>query len=557
MPKITISRKQLESLIGKKVDNETLTELMLMYLKADLQDIKDDELTIKMEDTNRPDLWSAEGIARCLRNLIGTESGFNEYNVEKSDFVVNVDDLQLKEIRPFIACALVKNVKLTDELIKAFMQMQDKLDANFGRKRKKTSIGFYDLDKIKSPVLYTTVDPSAIKFVPLGFSEEMNPKQILEKHPKGIEYGHLIKDFKQYPILIDSDDHVLSLPPVINSNDLGNVNGNTKNLLIEVTGTDNAAVSIVLGLVVSALAEHGGKIYSTTIKYKHSKKSETCPKLEPFEFEIKRSFVETKLGIKLSMREISKILEKMGYGIARVDEKRDSIKLNVPFYRKDIMHSVDVVEDVAIGYGLNNFEATALKVPTNGELDASTKKIDMLREVMVGIGHQEVLSFMLTSKQILFDSMNIKPGEVVEIANPISANWEVLRNRVLPVIINFLATNKTVEFPQKVFELGAVVEPDNHQENKVRQSNLLCAAISHPNVTFTEIKSVLDKLFHDINRECSLKATENPSFIPGRCAEVIFNKKSIGIIGEIHPQVLENFGMENPAAVFEIEVEEL
>lgn len=555
MPKITVSKKDIENLIGVKIDAEELVEMMLMYLKADADKIEGDEITVKFEDTNRPDLWSAEGIARNLITLRGKQG--KEYQLQDSNFIINVDDLQLKDKRPIIACALAKDVTLTDELVKSFMQTQDKLDTNYGRKRKKTSIGFYDLDKIKSPVLYTTAEPESIKFIPLNMEKEMTPKEILEKHPKGVEYANLVKDFDEYPILIDSENQILSMPPIINSNKLGNINESTKNLLIEVTGTDKVAVYNTLGIITIALADRGAKICSTTIKHKSTKKEEKTPDLEPLEFEIKPTYIEKKLGLKLSIREISKILEKMGYNILKADEKTDSVTIFAPFYRKDIMHPVDIIEDVAIGYGYNNIEPAAIKVPTIGELDDSTKKEDLIRDIMIGIGHQEVCSFMLTNKNIIFEKMNKEEKGIVELENPISSNWNVVRNKILPISMKFLAANKTVEFPQKIFELGAVVEPDNKEENKVKQLNNLCAAITHTKASFVEIKSVLDKLFHDLNRSYKIEVIENPSFISGRCAGIVVNNKTIGTIGEIHPQVIENFGLENPVAIFELNVDEL
>jgi phenylalanyl-tRNA synthetase beta chain len=442
-------------------------------------------------------------------------------------------------------------------MIKSFMQMQDKLDVNYGRKRKKTSIGFYDLDLLKPPILYTTVDPNAVKFVPLGFTKRMTPAEILLQHPKGIEYGPLINKFKEVPILIDSDNKIMSMPPVINSNDLGNVNEKTRNLLIEVTGTDQPAVMTVLGIICVSLAERGGKIFSTKIVYKGKDEYVTAPQLEPLEFEVKPSYIKNRIGLNLSAKELSKVLEKMGYEVVAADELKDSLTLLAPFYRKDVMHSADIAEDVAIGYNYNNIEPAELMVPTIGELSPSTKKIDLLREMMIGLGQQEILSFMLTNKETVFTKMCHEHKDIVEIENPISSNWDVVRNSLTPIVMNFLSVNKTIEFPQKIFELGDVITPDSRRENMVRQDKHLCAAITHPKVTFIEIKSVLDKLFADLNLECSIRAVENPSFISGRCGEIILNKKSIGMIGEIHPQVLENFGLENPVSIFEIDVDDI
>ena len=555
MPKINVSKKELDLLIGKKIELDKLNDLMTNYLKAEIDSSKENELTVKFEDTNRPDLWSAEGIARNLKNLLGITSGLHVYKTENAGYVVNVDDKKLEDKRPFIACAVIKNIKLTDELIKSFMQMQDKLDTNYGRKRKKTSIGFYDLDKLSFPIIYTTVASDHAKFVPLGFDKEMNMKEIINTHPKGIEYGHLVKSFKEYPVLIDSNSKILSFPPIINSNDLGNINEETKNLLIEVTGTDHSAVMNTLGIITIALADHEAKIYSVDINYK--KKKERTPDLKPIEFSFKPSGIRKVLGLNLNNKEIQKILEKMGYDVLNINKESDKATVEAPFYRKDIMHDVDIIEDIAIGYGYNEIEPVSPRIATEGSLDKLTTKTDLIRDIMIGIGHQEILSFMLTNKNTMFEKMNQKAKDVAELANPISTNWDILRNSLLPITINFLAINKTVEFPQRIFEVGDVVSLDDKEENKVKQKRNLCAAISHSKATFTEIKSVLDKLLSDLGLIASIKPIDNPSFIEGRCGEILIYKKPIGIIGEIHPQVLINFGLENPVSIFEINIEEL
>jgi phenylalanyl-tRNA synthetase beta chain len=555
MPIATFSKSEMKRLIGKNIDDELLKETLMMYLKAGDESEQGDELTLKFEDTNRPDLWSAEGLCRELRSILGIRTGMTEYKVNKSNFTVIVDDAKLKEIRPFIACAVLKNMKFDDAAIKSLMQIQDKLDMNYGRKRKKTSIGIYDFDKIKPSVIYTTVEPSSKKFIPLGFSSAMTPKEILEKHPKGVEYADILKKFDEYPLLIDSEDNVLSMPPVINSNHLGKVDESSKNVLVEVTGTNEEAVHNVLNIVSSALAEQGGEIYSVKIMHKQSKKEEITPNLKSLKFTINPSYVKKRIGIDIAPRDMKHILEKMCYRVVHENTKEDVIEVEAPFYRKDIMHQADIAEDIAIGYGYNNIPPAEIKVPTTGKLDELTTKSNLYRDIMIGFGFQETLNFILTSKDLLFSKMNLPETEVVELANPVSSSWDVMRNSILPIHLNFLAQNKTVEFPQKIFEVGDVVLPDSSAENATKQTRLLCAAITHPKANYTEIKAVLDKLMHDLNISFTVKEHDSSSYIPGRCGLIEVNNKTVGIIGEIHPQVLQNFTLENPVVAFQIHID--
>ncbi|MCD6547786.1 MAG: phenylalanine--tRNA ligase subunit beta [Nanoarchaeota archaeon] len=556
MPKIEVSKKDLMNLTGIKISFAKLKDILLEYLKADVEDVKGDILTIKLEDTNRPDLWCVEGIARALRVLLG--KGSKHYNVKPSGITIEVDK-KLKNIRPYIACGIIKNVKITDDILKSIIQYQEKLGGTYGRKRAKAALGVYDFDKIKGKRLhYKAAKPNSIKFTPLDFNEELPLNEVLKKHPKGIEYAHLLKDKKYYPVILDSDGKVLSMPPIINSNEAGKVTLDTKNLFVEVTGTDFQTVMNMLNLFVMAIAERGGKLYSVRIKYNYPAECgfEVSPKFLPTPFNIKPSHVNKMLGLGLTLTEIKKLLRKMDYKILRADSVNDIISLEIPFYRKDVMHAVDIIEDIAIAYGYNNIAPIEPRISTKGKLLPETNKHDLIRELMIGMGFQEVFSFTLTSKDVLFDKMNTK-GKCIEIMNPMSRNYSVLRNSILPILMNFLKKNKTVEFPQKIFELGPIILPDEKSYNKAKQLTNLCVVIAHSKANFTEIKSVLETLMKNLGKEIKLKHAKHKSFIYGRCGEIILNGKAIGIIGEIHPKVLENFDLENPVVAFEINVDEL
>src|SRR4030043_320703 len=255
MPTIDVDYTEFERLLGVTLqgDMAKLDEI-LAFVKSEVKlfDKQEGVVSIEIKDTNRPDLWGIEGLARALRGFLNQQKGLKQYSAAEPIVDVNVDQ-RLKSIRPFICCSIVKNVKLTDTIIRGLMHLQDKLDQTYGRSRQKTSIGIYDYDLISPPLNYTVTEPSAISFVPLGFEEKMNLAEILERHPKGMEYGHIVKKHDFYPILLDSKRKVLSFPPIINSNDLGKVTKETRNLLVEVTGTVHQTVLNTLNLVTLAL----------------------------------------------------------------------------------------------------------------------------------------------------------------------------------------------------------------------------------------------------------------------------------------------------------------
>lgn len=550
MPTIEVSHKDLCKLIGKKLSTEELRDFM-GYAKGDIELIDGDLLKIEIKDTNRPDLWSAEGIAREIKGRITKERGCPSYEVKKSKVVVTVDKKN-KKVRPLTVCAVVKNLKLSEEALSQLIQLQEKICETFGRNRKEVALGVYDLDRIKPPIRFTTVKPDGIKFMPLDFEEELTPKEILEKHPKGKEFGHLLAGLKEYPIFIDSANEVLSIPPIINSNYSGKVTTETKNVFIECSGFNFKFLIPALNVIVSALADRGGEIGSVKVVYPD--KVIFTPDLSPKKAKVNVDYVNNVSGLELSAKEICELLKKARYD---VKIKGKLIKVLYPAYRQDIMHPRDIVEDVIISYGYNKIKPIVPKLPTVGAADKKEIISNKLANIMVGLGFQEILSYTLTSKENLFKKMNLEESEVVEIENPISARWCVFRNLLLPSLLEFLSYNKHVAYPQKIFEIGNVVIIDEKSETRTRDVLKLACALSDVKVSYEEISSLLDAFLSAIGIEYKLMATKHSSFIQGRVAEVFVKNKAIGIIGEISPLVLNNWKLEMPVVAFEINLEEL
>ncbi len=557
MPTIEVEREDLELLLGRKLPNdpEKLDEI-LSFIKGEVKNMSEEEIHIDIKDSNRADLWGVEGIARALKGILNIERGLKRYEVAGSSGVEVTVDSRLKNIRPYIACAVVKGVKLSDAAIRHIMRFQDKMDQTYGRGRRRTSIGIYDFDLVSPPLRYTVSKPNETRFAPLGFSEELTLAEILEKHPKGIEYGHIVKPFDIWPIFIDSKNKVLSFPPIINSNDLGRVTVDTRNVLVEVTGTMYKTVLYTLINVILALADRGGAIYSVEVHYPYEGWGKTVtPELKTENMHISIEYIRKIIGIPLSLQEIIDLLERSRYGVSKVTESE--IVVEIPCYRPDIMHPIDIVEDIAIAYDLNRMQPRWPQISTVGGLLRETQLRDLVRELMVGLGYQEVLTFTLTNPEVLFKRMNIPPERIVEIANPKVSSMTCLRNWLLPTLMEFLSRNTHVEYPQKIFEVGYCVVPDENQINKSRDIEKLACVTIHSNAGFSEAKSVLDALFTNLGLKYNLEEENHGSFIEGRVGRIIVKGEKIGLIGEIHPQVLQNWGLENPAAAFEIDLSKI
>jgi phenylalanyl-tRNA synthetase beta chain len=533
---------------------------ILSYVKAEVKGYDEQEgaVTVEFKDTNRPDLWSIEGLSRALRGYLGQEKGIKTYQIGKSTVEVNVD-AKIFGVRPYICCAVVKDIHLSDEIIKGIMHLQEKLDQTNGRNRQKTSIGIYNLDLIKPPILYTAVKPSEVSFVPLGFSEKMNLDEVLEKHPKGQEYGHIVKKNPLYPMLYDSEGKVLSFPPIINSNDLGKITEESVNLLVEVTGTYYQTVLNTLNLVTLALIDRGGKAYTTTVHYPAGKEytqgTVVTPDFSNRTFKLGVAETNKLLGLKLSGAEIADLLGTAGLGVEKVSA--ECLSVLVPCYRVDVMHQVDIIEDVAVAYGYNNIKPLWRELPTTGKAKPDQQLINTARDLMVGLGYQEILNTTMTNQETLFAKMKMEPSKYVELANPKVITMNCLRNQLLPGLMEFLSVNQSVEFPQKIFELGKVTLPDALAETRTRDENWLSAATTHPNANFSEIKSALDSFMANFGVEWMIRETSHPCFMEGRVGEILVNGVCVGFVGEINPAVLEAWKLENPAAAFELHIQTL
>ena len=556
MPTIDIDYSELERQLGIKL-NEDMDRLdeILANVKAEVKSYsqKEDSVSVEMKDTARADLWSVEGLSRALQGYLNRSKGIKPYSVGKSIIEVEVN-AQLFGIRPYICCSVVKDIHLSDSIIKGIMHLQDKLDQTHGRSRQKTSIGIYNLDLIKPPILYTAVKPSDVKFVPLGFSEKMSLDEVLEHHPKGIEYGHIVKKNSLYPMLFDSENKVLSFPPIINSNDLGKITEESRNLLVEVTGTQHKTVLDTLNLVTLALIDRGGKAYSAKINYpqnsEYTERTVLTPNFDNRHFQLSVEETNRLLGLQLSAQKIIELLQVAGLAVEKADA--ESVSVLVPCYRVDVMHQVDLIEDVAIAYGYNNIEPLWRELATTGAANPQQHYVDNARELMIGLGFQEVLNTTLSNQETLFSKMNMPPSNIVEVSDPKVVTMTCIRNWLLPCLLEFLSVNVSVEFPQKIFELGKVTLLDETKETKTRDEDYLAAAVSHPNANFTEIKSIMDSFMTNFGLKWQIKETAHPSFIEGRVGKLFVSGVDVGVLGEIHPAVLGKWKLENPVAAFEV-----
>lgn len=533
MPTITFSYNDFQKFLGKKLPIEEFGELLLMYAKAELKSGKSDEVTVELDDTNQPYTWCVEGLARLFKGIIGIRKGAAELALHKSSYSIEADD-SVKKVRPYIAAFVAKGRKIDDYLLKQIIQMQDKFDSGYGRRRQKVSIGLYSYKRISFPVHYKAVSPESAKFVPLGFEKEMNLRQILEQHPKGKEHGWILKGHPEYPLLLDSKGEILSFPPIINSNFTGKLEVGDSELLFEATGPDEESLNLAASIFAQNLQERGFGIYSVTIKYKG--RTVISPAAKKEKVKVSAREVEELTGLKLTEQEIKSLLLKAGYSFA------GGYAL-VPHYRADIMHPVDVIEDVAIAYGFDRIAEEKLASYTVGQKDKALSATNPLRKAAEGMGFQEIFSHILTDKSAL-------QGEnIIELQNSMSETYSAVRNSLLPQLLDVLSKNKHSDYPQKIFEEGIIAAREG---NRVREWRSMAMVSAHSKADFTEMKQYISSLFAAAAARFEIRPAEHPIFIKGRAGSIIVDGKTVGLMGEISPAVLSKWGIEMPAVAAEI-----
>ncbi|PIZ52104.1 phenylalanine--tRNA ligase subunit beta [Candidatus Woesearchaeota archaeon CG_4_10_14_0_2_um_filter_33_13] len=541
MPTIILNKEVFEKLVGKKLPLDQLKDRISM-LGTDLEKIEGNEIEVEIFP-NRPDLLSEQGFARAFSSFIGVKTGLRKYDVKKSGLKVYVDK-NIKNIRPYTVCAIIRGLKFDDEKIREIVQVQEKLHTTFCRNRKKAAIGIYPLENIKMPIYFKAMKSKEIKFRPLESEIIMDGLQILSKHPKGRDYAHLLEGLEMFPVFMDSNQEILSLTPIINSHLTGKVTKKTKDIFIEFSGFDLEAQKVGLNMLVTIFAEMGGKIESLEVIYPD--KTIVTPNLTPSKMKLDLTYVNKLLGLSLKEKEVKDLLERMGYGY----EKEEVL---VPAYRVDILHQVDLAEDIAIAYGYENFEETIPNVATIGEENSLEKLQNKIRDILIGLRLLEVKNYHLITNEDLTIKMQSK-NKVVALKNSLGEHNH-LRNSILPSLLKVLKDNQHNEYPQDIFELGRTFNFDKKEETGVKEEDNLAIMLCHDKSDYTEIKQVLDALISALGLEYKIKESNQNSFISGRAGEIIVQNTKIGMIGEISPEVLELWGLVVPAVALEINLE--
>lgn len=571
MPKIEVNEKLFFHLLGKKYDWDTF-EKKLTFAKAELDEKPDaseaeDKRVIKIElnDTNRPDLWSTGGLARCLREHEGAArrdyTSFLSTRDKPQDSggrLVTVDPA-LKGIRPYLVAFVLTGKAISEPELLDIIQTQEKLCWNFGRKRKSVSMGVYRNSEIKWPVHQTAADPDKASFVALQDTEKRTLRQIVETHPKGKDFGWILKDCALYPLLTDDRGEVLSMAPIINSDTLGQVQVGDNELLVELTGDDIENLMLAANIVACDFADLGFTILPVKVHYDIDTpygRDVTTPFYYQGTTKARLSAINKKLGAQLTEAQVKDDLERMGSTVSVSKEGGETVYTVRPApYRNDFLHEVDVIEDVMIGQGLDFFQPETPDDFTIGRLLPITTYSRKVKGIMTGMGYQEMIFNYLGSRKTYIDNMGVDGKDVIEIANPMSENYQFIRPSIIASLLEAESQSGNAVYPHKIYETGKVayIEPSENTGTKTIQSLGFLSASGDSN--FNTAASEVSTLLYYLDHKYEVREAEDPRFIPGRQAQVMVNGKAAGIFGELHPQVLENWQISVPCTAGELDLE--
>lgn len=561
MPKIELQEKTFFEMLGTRPSREELTEL-LTVAKAEIDDWQPEENNLKIElnDTNRPDLWSGPGLVRQLR--VYQDGKIPEYTFlskegsvqQTGERIIQVDK-GLRDIRPYIAAFIARGVPMTEAILVDMINSQEKLCWNYGRKRSTIAMGVYRADLMKFPVHYRAADPEKTRFIPLDYSWEMSLREILKTHPKGVEFGWIVENFDRFPYLEDDQGQTLSFPPIINSAHLGAVEIGDSHHFIELTGPDLDSLLVACSIVACDFADLGYEILPVRIVYPFDT-AYGQELVTPYYFQkpvsLEVSEASRLLGEEISVEEAEDSVRRMGNPVTR---SGNTLTVSPPPYRNDFLHPADVIEEVMIGRGMDSFEPVWPEDFTVGRLSEIEIFSREVREILVGLGYQEMIYSYLGSRRDFVERMNMSGEKVIEIANPMSESYECLRNSQLPNLLNSESVSSNAVYPHRIFEVGNVAYLDDRENYGSRTVTRLGFLFCDREASFNDVNSHLSAVFFYLSREYALEPVEDPRFVSGRLGAVLYKGRRIGVVGEIHPVVLENWGIQQPTAAGEIELD--
>ena len=577
MPVVDIDTDELRGLTGRTDTSDEEFKEDLFGLGLEFEDETDDGLLQFEFAPDRLDRLSVEGVARSLRYHYGDDRGVYVPETNDPEWTIEVDE-SVPEERPYVTGAVIRGVDLDDGALDSLIQLQEKLHATMGRGRAKGAIGIHDLAMIKGTALqegtepsitYRGVDPDGEPFVPLDSNVEMTPAEVLAEHDTGRTYADLVTDLDRYPA-IDDELGLFSFPPVINGKRT-EVTTDSRELFVELTGTDQWTIDKMCTIICYALSARGATIEAVEVNYADGATHPSeygaelvRPNFDTDKKSVRHDRIETLLGVEFESEGVVDCFERAGLDASYTLDEDVTYEVEIPPYRVDVLHPLDLVDDVGRAYGFDNLEPRYPDVGTVGGRHERSRLEDAVRTSLVGLGFEDLLNFHMTSGTENYDRMNLETGsdafgggDPVEITEPYSEEYTQLRTWAIPSLVMLLERNTHNAYPQDVSEVGFVAERDDRENTNVAERRHVAGAVARRDASYEAAKGRLQAVCDDFDAELKTPRTEHPSFIDGRTAAVVVDGERVGVIGEIHPAVLVEHDLEVPVAAFEFELDAL
>lgn len=588
MPTVSIPRDRLFDLLEHTYSEEEFDELCFQF-GLELDDVVSEkpqigsralsagvdvseEIMYKIEvPANRYDLLCIEGLAQALRVFIGLDASIPQYVLDGPPIISMSVSSQVEEIRPYVFCAVLRDIYMTEAVYQSLIDLQEKLHHNICRRRSLVAIGTHDLDTLRAPFSYEALPPPDIQFVPLAQMQQYDAEQLMQLYEEDAQlkkYLPIIRDAPNYPVIYDVNRTVLSMPPIING-DHSKISLNTKNMLIECTATDRTKGRIVLNVLVGMFSRYCQRPFHVEpirVLYANGDQVIT-PEVSAPRVLADVDYVNRSIGVDLSAKRMVSLLRRMQLPGVVLDKR--TIAVDVPIIRSDVLHACDVMCDVAVAFGFDKVEERMPHTLTVGKQLPLNHLCDLLRrEGFAQQGYTEVLTWVTVSNAENFQLLNRKDdGDVaVKIGNPKTLEFEECRTSLLPGLLKTLRENRKSKIPIKLFEVGDIVVKDGSAEvlaaNRRRAAAIYCAS----SAGFEIIQGVLDHVMMTLGvvrgdgtsgRTWTIDdvGCQDGAFFQGRRANILFDGKIVGCCGWLHPQVLRNFSLSYPCSAFEIDIE--
>jgi phenylalanyl-tRNA synthetase beta chain len=543
MPVSRYDKKYLLERLGFSIaDRELVRNMESMGLSV--EETNEKEMAVEFP-ANRPDLIGTVGMARALRHFMRRTRKF-DYRLKApgSTDVINVGR-HAAGVRPFIAALIAREMRLSEVQLRDIINMTEKLSDTFGRHRSKIALGLHDLRNAKAPFFYDAYEDEY--YVPLGRSKQMKYSEVVAMEEKGVQYGRLAGGHGRYVALKDTLG-TMSLIPVLNS-DRTRVSASTQEMLVDITGTSREVVGKVADLLAADFSDMGFEVGQVSVRY--GRKDEVTPAMQSSTIEMQLEQVQREIGVKIGFNNAILLSNKMGYMASLVGKR---IRFKSPAYRLDIINDQDIVEDIAVAYGYDYIQLADIVSSQQGELEQATKRHEQLGAALVGLGFDEEMGSYLTNPETNFAAMRIREGGAITIQNPKSSSATMLRTWLLPSLLKDAGASMHDRMPIKLFELDMAFALEG---GRPVEEQHLAAIACYPQANFNYIKAVLEGISKKTGIGTDVRACKHSSFIEGRCAEISVGGKPIGTMGEVHPEVLSNFGIEEATLALELNLSPL